>query len=110
MPFSTADCCLRFGGEHARESYSSSGIRLRVAHRGGIMRIVYAHCCGLDLHKRSISACLLTANEAGETQQQVRRFSTVTNSERTLWSILVALRLCPYSGLEILSLPDLLIL
>ena len=42
------------------------------------MRIVYAHCCGLDVHKRSISACLLTANEAGETQQQVRRFSTVT--------------------------------
>jgi transposase len=42
------------------------------------MRIVYAHCCGLDVHKRSISACLLTANEAGATQQQVRRFGTVT--------------------------------
>lgn len=42
------------------------------------MRIVYAHCCGLDVHKRSISACLLTANEAGATQQQIRRFGTVT--------------------------------
>jgi transposase len=42
------------------------------------MRIVYAHCCGLDVHKRSISACFLTSNEAGATQQQIRRFGTVT--------------------------------
>jgi len=42
------------------------------------MRIVYAHCCGLDVHKKSISACLLTANEAGATQQHIRRFGTVT--------------------------------
>jgi len=42
------------------------------------MRIVYSRCCGLDVHKRSISACLLTPHEDGGTQQQVRRFGTVT--------------------------------
>jgi transposase len=42
------------------------------------MRIVYPRCCGLDVHKRSISACLLTPPEEGGTQQQVRRFGTVT--------------------------------
>jgi len=42
------------------------------------MRIVYPRCCGLDVHKRSISACLLTPHEEGGTQQQVRRFGTVT--------------------------------
>lgn len=42
------------------------------------MRIIYARCCGLDVHKKSISACLLTPHEEGGTQQQVRRFGTVT--------------------------------
>jgi transposase len=42
------------------------------------MRIVYARCCGLDVHKKSISACLLTSDERGETQQQLRRFGTMT--------------------------------
>jgi len=42
------------------------------------MRIVYARCCGLDVHKKSISACLLTPDDQGGTQQQVRRFGTMT--------------------------------
>ena len=42
------------------------------------MRIVYARCCGLDVHKKSISACLLTPDDHGGTQQQVRRFGTMT--------------------------------
>jgi len=42
------------------------------------MRIVYARCCGLDVHKKSISACLLTPDDQGGTQQQVRRFVTMT--------------------------------
>jgi len=42
------------------------------------MRIVYPRCCGLDVHKKSITACLLTPTEQGETQQEVRRFGTMT--------------------------------
>src|SRR4051812_26147856 len=42
------------------------------------MRVVYARCCGLDVHKKSISACLLTPDNQGGTQQQVRRFGTMT--------------------------------
>ena len=42
------------------------------------MRIVYPRCCGLDVHKRSISACLLIPNKDGGTQQEIRRFGTVT--------------------------------
>ena len=42
------------------------------------MRIVYARCCGIDVHKKSISACLLTPDDQGGTQQQVRRFGTMT--------------------------------
>src|SRR3954454_25179888 len=42
------------------------------------MRIVYARGCGVDVHKESISACLLTPDERGGTQQQLRRFGTMT--------------------------------
>ena len=42
------------------------------------MRIVYPRCCGLDVHKRSISACLLIPHKDGGTQQEIRRFGTVT--------------------------------
>jgi transposase len=42
------------------------------------MRVVYTRCCGLDVHKKSISACLLTPDDQGGMQQQVRRFGTMT--------------------------------
>ena len=42
------------------------------------MRIVYARCCGLDVHKKSIAACLLIADEKGATRQEIRRFGAMT--------------------------------
>jgi hypothetical protein len=42
------------------------------------MRIVYERCCGLDVHKKSIMACLLTPDEQAGTRQEVRRFGTMT--------------------------------
>jgi transposase len=42
------------------------------------MRIVYARCCGLDVHKKSMTACVLLRDAAGATQQEIRRFGTMT--------------------------------
>ena len=42
------------------------------------MRVMYARCCGLDVHKRSITACVLLWDAAGTTQQEIRRFGTMT--------------------------------
>lgn len=42
------------------------------------MRIVYARCCGLDVHKKIISACLLIPDENTGTRQEVRRFGAMT--------------------------------
>src|SRR3954454_18802667 len=67
-----------FCGEAREGEYSSSGVQLLVASRRTTMRVVYARCCGLDVHKKSISACLLTPDNQGGTQQQVRRFGTMT--------------------------------
>src|SRR5690349_10231590 len=43
------------------------------------MHKVYAVCCGLDVHKRSVVACLNRADEQGKVDKQVRTFSTMTH-------------------------------
>ena len=42
------------------------------------MYVVYSHCCGLDVHKRSITACLLLYGTGGQGHQEMRRFGTMT--------------------------------
>ena len=42
------------------------------------MHVVYAHGCGLDVHKRSITACLRVSGAGGQGQHEIRRFGTMT--------------------------------
>ena len=42
------------------------------------MDVVYERCCGLDVHKRTVVACLLTSGEQESPQKQVRTFGTMT--------------------------------
>ena len=48
------------------------------------MKVVYSHCCGLDVHKRSVVACLLTAES-----KEVRTFGTTTTAIRGMADWLV---------------------
>ncbi len=43
------------------------------------MRVVHERCCGLDIHKRSVVACLLTTSPDGTVDKGVRTYSTMTN-------------------------------
>jgi transposase len=42
------------------------------------MHVVYPYCCGLDVHKRSITACVLLSGAGGKGQREIRRFGTMT--------------------------------
>src|SRR5213596_626707 len=42
------------------------------------MQIIHRCCCGLDVHKKLIVACLISLNEAGEFQKEIRHFPTMT--------------------------------
>jgi transposase len=39
---------------------------------------MYERCCGLDVHKKLIVACLLVVSAQGELEKQIRSFSTMT--------------------------------
>lgn len=45
------------------------------------MQVVYECCCGLDVHKKTVVACLIRPNSdsKGTNQQEVRTFSTMTS-------------------------------
>ncbi len=42
------------------------------------MEVVYERCCGIDLHKRSVTACVLTPGDGGRPAREVRTFGTMT--------------------------------
>ena len=54
------------------------------------MDVVYPRCCGLDLHKRTIVACLLTPGPRGKPVKEVRSFGTMTNDLLALADWLLA--------------------
>jgi len=47
------------------------------------MDVLHARCCGLDVHKSSISACILL-REAGRVQKHQRRFGAMTQDLQEL--------------------------
>ena len=48
------------------------------------MQVVHARCCGLDVHKKTVVACMLITAEDGTVRRQFRTFSTMTDELLTL--------------------------
>ena len=47
-----------------------------------MLKIVYPICCGMDVHKNFLVACIATTDDCGITTYKSRRFSTYTNNLR----------------------------
>ncbi len=43
------------------------------------MEVLYQSCCGIDVHKQFLVACLLVVDEKGQPSKELRRFSTMTS-------------------------------
>ena len=44
------------------------------------IKVLHPVCCGMDVHKKSITACLLTVDAHGEEQSEIREFGTFTKN------------------------------
>jgi transposase len=42
------------------------------------MDVVYERCCGLDIHKRTIVACVIVPGAGGKPSTQIRTLGTMT--------------------------------
>jgi transposase len=58
------------------------------------MQVVYRCCCGLDVHKESVAACVLWAEDKGRARRETRVFDTCT---RELLALADWLRQCGVS-------------
>jgi len=64
-----------------------------------IIRIVHPICCGLDVHKESVSACIIFPDDKGEEQYDVKVFGTFTDDLMRLRDWL-AEHNCPVVAME----------
>ena len=60
----------------------------------GVVDIVYPVCCGMDVHKNFLVACIATTDERSHTTHQVRRFSTFAGDLRRLANWLLENHCC----------------
>lgn len=42
------------------------------------MQVVHERCCGLDVHKKTVVACVLITDSKGKVQRSIRTFRTLT--------------------------------
>ncbi len=42
------------------------------------MNVIYERCCGLDIHKKTVVACVLTPGAKGTPHKETRTFGTMT--------------------------------
>jgi len=42
------------------------------------MDVVYERCCGLDIHKKQVVACVIAPGPDGQPTKQIRTFGTMT--------------------------------
>jgi transposase len=48
------------------------------------MEPIYTSCCGLDVHKKSVRACVRRIGQDGKIQYEIRGFGTMTRDIRDL--------------------------
>src|SRR4028119_495796 len=43
------------------------------------MQVTYTHAAGLDVHKKTVVACIIVSSPSGEPRKETRTFSTITH-------------------------------
>lgn len=63
------------------------------------MQVVYTHCAGLDVHKKTVTACVIIPSEKGGWKRETRTFETHTNSLLSMLDWLLSFN-CTHVAME----------
>jgi len=63
------------------------------------MQILYERCCGLDVHKQRVTACLFTPGPGRTRHKEIRSFGTTTPDLLQLLDWLIAVG-CTHVAME----------
>jgi transposase len=78
-------------GQHADQILVEVGAPLgRDRRKEATVEVIYPRCCGLDVHKQSVTACLLVPGDGARPRKEVRTFGTVTDEVLRLGDWLAA--------------------
>src|SRR3712207_295683 len=67
-------------GKHAHQTHGRWAPATRpYLPKEAMMEVVYPRCCGLDLHKRLVVACLIVPGPDGTLHKEMRTFGTMTD-------------------------------
>ena len=73
----TTTCCSLRGSTHRRRCDATPSPQ-SPTHGRSSMDVVYERCCGLDLHKRSVTACRMVPGPDRQPVKEIRTFGTMT--------------------------------
>jgi transposase len=75
------------------------------------MQVVYARCCGLDVHQKTVVACVLLTEPTGRVQREVRTFGTMTADLLALndWLNALAVEQVALESTGVYTLPTMLL-
>lgn len=66
-------------GKHAYQNLQSRGIPLsQITQQGLAMEVVHERCCGLDVHKQTVVACVIVPGTTSQPNKEIRTFGTMT--------------------------------
>src|SRR4051794_23277514 len=63
------------------------------------MEVVHERCCGLDVHAKTVVACLIVPGPRGKPRKEIRTFGTMTEDLTRLRDWLLEAK-CPVAAME----------
>jgi transposase len=78
IPLGATDCRLCFSQRAGEGDSHSFGCPAPDGQKESSRHVVSPYCCGLDVHKRSITVCVLLYGASGKGHHEMRRFGTMT--------------------------------
>src|SRR5688572_3841869 len=58
--------------------WAPRSVRPRLTQGVRVMDVISERCCGLDIHKRSVVACLIVSEPEGTPHKEIRTFGAMT--------------------------------